>query len=929
MSLGNRDVGWIVDSGSAGVFVVDLENGEPKGPRRYLFTVARGGVLLGMSGAQGSRHQELIAVPIEATQVSPIAVDEPAVVAWLAHISSALSDLHPRGGVTALSDVPRIRIEPGSGAVSSDAVIWLRTVRGSIRLLGYQEGRIDQAGVRFVIGRGMWIEADESAELERTADGEGAADALAMLEPVVFRALDDLDRKRVEQDGAHFRQRHELDRHLASQTVHDLASVTRPGQGPLDVSSDPPLLAAARAVGHAEGIVIRPPVAESDQRDPLEAIVLASALRTRRVLLAGRWWEGEHGSLLAYQTERKEPVALIQARPPILRPEGYVLLDPVDGSLTPVDAEVASSLHPVAVSFYRPFGPGFGTWDLMKFGAAFHGKDIATIVLCGLAVSLLGMAAPQASAILFSQAIPDGDRRLLWQIATGLVAVLMGGVLFQLTQSVAVLRLRTAANVSLQTGVWDRLLKLSPAFFRRFTVGDLHARAEGVSLIGQLLSLEGLRVIVGGLFSSFYIFLMLYYSVPLGLIALAAGLVVLGAMVLSARVLAGLEETLQAMDGDLSGLTIQLISGVPKLRVAGAEQRAFAHWGKSYSAKQRLVAQIRGVTDRLRVLNVTVPLVAVGLSCWFALDTSSGSTAGTLPLGTFVAFNMALGVFIAGMTGLSETMTGLVPIRSLWRRTRTILDATADVDEGEIHPGQLQGRIVFDHVSFRYRKDGPLTLDDVSISVRPGECVALVGPSGSGKSTVVNLMLRFESPSSGTISFDGQDLAGLDIAAVRRQLGVVNQDSKLMADSIFENIVCGGLSTMDDAWAAARAAGLTEDIEQMPMGMHTLVSEGGTNISGGQRQRIMIARALVLKARILIFDEATSALDNETQRIVTESLSTLKVTRIVVAHRLSTIRAADRIYVIEQGRVVQAGTYDTLMQEPGLFAQLMKRQMVR
>ena len=669
--------------------------------------------------------------------------------------------------------------------------------------------------------------------------------------------------------------------------------------------------------------MIRGPISNGDQRDPLEAIALSSGMRTRRVLLAGKWWEGENGSLLAYQ--QKQPVALIQVRSSGVRRDRYVLFDPVPGSLTPVDAGVASALHPVAISFYRPFGPGLGTWDLIKFSAAFHRKDIATIVFSGLAISLLGMAAPEASSILFSQAIPDGDRGMLWQVGIGLAAALLGGMLFQFTQSVSVLRLQTAANVSLQTGVWDRLLKLSPAFFRRFTVGDLHARAEGVSIIQQLLTLEGFSAIVGGVFSVFYVLLMLYYSVPLGLIALAAGLVMLGATVMSARTLAGLEESLQAMAGDLSGLTIQLINGVPKLRVAGAEQRAFAYWGKSYTRKQKVVARIRGVLDRMHVLNVTVPPIAVGLSFWFALDAPSGGS-GSLPLATFIAFNMALGVFMVAVTSLSNTLAGLVPIRSLWARTRTILDATPDVDEGQSHPGHLQGRILFDHVSFRYRKDGPLTLDDVSIAVQPGECVALVGPSGSGKSTIVNLMLRFETPSSGAIYIDGQELSGLDIAAVRRQLGVVNQDSTLMSDSIFENIVCGGLSTMDDAWAAARSAGLAEDIEQMPMGMHTLVSEGGTNISGGQRQRIMIARALVMKASILIFDEATSALDNQTQHIVTASLNKLKVTRIVVAHRLSTIRTADRIYVIENGRVVQEGTYEALMQEPGLFARLMKRQ---
>jgi ABC-type bacteriocin/lantibiotic exporter with double-glycine peptidase domain len=214
----------------------------------------------------------------------------------------------------------------------------------------------------------------------------------------------------------------------------------------------------------------------------------------------------------------------------------------------------------------------------------------------------------------------------------------------------------------------------------------------------------------------------------------------------------------------------------------------------------------------------------------------------------------------------------------------------------------------------------------VSIQADPGECIALTGPSGCGKSTLLNLVLRFDTPHSGAIYLDGRDLSSLDITAVRRQIGVVTQDGRIMAGSLFENICAGGSHTMDEAWESAAAAGLADDIKSMPMGMHTVVSEGGGNLSGGQRQRVLIARALILKPMILIFDEATSALDNRTQAIVTASLNRMKATRILVAHRLSTIRHADRIYVMEKGRIVQQGRYDELADSPGLFARLVQRQ---
>ncbi|MBD3558293.1 ATP-binding cassette domain-containing protein, partial [Planktothrix sp. FACHB-1355] len=268
-----------------------------------------------------------------------------------------------------------------------------------------------------------------------------------------------------------------------------------------------------------------------------------------------------------------------------------------------------------------------------------------------------------------------------------------------------------------------------------------------------------------------------------------------------------------------------------------------------------------------------------------------------------------------------------IQIAPLWERAQPILQGKLESDTHKADPGHLQGRVVLDKVVFRYREEGQLILDRVSINAEPGEFVAIVGPSGSGKSTIFRLLLGFETPLSGKIYYDGQDLAQLDLQALRRQLGVVLQNGRLMQGSIFDNITGGALVSMNEVWEAARMAGFAKDIEQMPMGMHTVVSEGGSNLSGGQRQRMAIARSLLLQPRIILLDEATSFLDNNTQQIVTENLEKLNVTRIVIAHRLSTIRNADRIYVMEQGRIVQVGSFEELIQQPGLFARLVARQL--
>jgi ABC-type bacteriocin/lantibiotic exporter with double-glycine peptidase domain len=299
----------------------------------------------------------------------------------------------------------------------------------------------------------------------------------------------------------------------------------------------------------------------------------------------------------------------------------------------------------------------------------------------------------------------------------------------------------------------------------------------------------------------------------------------------------------------------------------------------------------------------------------------------SLSTGEFVAFATAFGTTSAALLGLVGVLTTATQAIVLWERARPIVHSAPEVLTGEGDPGELSGRVELGHVSFRYGNEGPLVLDDVSFAVAAGEFVALVGPSGAGKSTIFRLLLGFEQPETGTVSYDGQSLADIDARAVRRQLGVVIQNARVLPGTIFDNIVGAANLTIEDAWEAARIAGIAEEIERMPMGMHTFVSESGAAFSGGQRQRLLIARAVVARPRMLLFDEATSALDNRTQAAVSTALDELQATRIVIAHRLSTIRTADRILVLDRGRVVEHGRYDELMAGEGLFAALARRQI--
>ena len=742
----------------------------------------------------------------------------------------------------------------------------------------------------------------------------------------LYHYLAKLEQTESAQKLTQFQERERLNHQVTTEAIAELASVIKP-QLKESFQQGTPLLIAAGAVGRAIGIQINPPAQSEDLnrvREPIEAIARASRIRIRRVILRDYWWKKDNGPLLAYTREDNRPVALL--------PMGvgqYEVLDPESGKRVPVNGNNASFVAPMAYMFYRSFpDQAIKALDLLQFTLRGRSKELITLMLTGVAAAVLGMVTPQATAILIDNAIPDADRGLLGQVGLGLLAASFGSAIFQVAQGLATLRLQTISEATSQAAVWDRLLNLRISFFQQYSTGDLISRASAISEIRNRLSGTVMQTLFTSFFSLLNLGLLFIYDaqlalVPLG-VALTAMIVTTTSGILTRRKL----RPLQHLAGEIFGLTVQLIGGVSKLRVAGAENRAFAYWAKYYTQQIKLVLSTQLMEDLLNVFNTILPTLSQMIIFVVAVQSITKSQSGQgLSTGTFLAFNTAFGTFITGATDLSNTLINILEIGILWERTQPILEATPELDLSKADPGRLSGQLKLDHVSFRYRQDGPLILDNITIQANSGEFIALVGPSGSGKSTIIRLLLGFETSENGTIYYDGQDLSGLDISAVRRQLGVVLQNGRINSASMFDNIASGALVTMDEAWEAANMAGFADDIEAMPMGMHTVISEGGTNLSGGQRQRLLIARALVLKPRLLIFDEATSALDNRTQSIVSESIDELRVTRIVIAHRLSTIRNADRIYVLEAGRVVQQGTFEELLNQEGLFANLMARQM--
>ena len=705
-----------------------------------------------------------------------------------------------------------------------------------------------------------------------------------------------------------------------------IGEVLAPGRA--QPTGDDPLARAFEAVARSLGIVRaeRGPGAPTvSPTDRLQSLARAWGVRVRRVALRGQWWRHDGGALLAYDQADGRPLALL-----VDRAGRYRRYDPTDGSRRLVTRGVARGIARGAVVLYRALPVGrLGLRDLFGFALARRRRDIALALWTGLAATGLGMITPQATALLMDHAIPDANRRVLLEIGAGLVAATLGAAIFRLSQGVVLLRLGLASEAETQAAVWDRLLRLRPSFLRGYSSGDLQSRTTAVQEIGHQASGVLLSTIFASSLALLNFFLLVHYSPRLSLVALAVATLVAAFLLLAGLVVSRLLRRLLDVEGRFFGWVVQLVDGVAKLRVAGAEERAFQNWARRYAVRLRLDDAVTRWRDRVQILGRALPATSSGLLFLIAhRSLVAPEEGGAMTLGTFLAFTVAFSIFLSGATSLSESVVAVLDLQARARRVGPLLEERPEVDERRSDPGRLGGALALEGVHFQYAPDAPPVLRGVDLRAEPGEFIAVVGPSGSGKSTLLRLVLGFERPTAGRVTYDGKDLENLDVGAVRGQLGVVLQDGRLDAGTILDNIAGGASLDLDQAWAAARAAGLDADIQEMPMGMHTILGVGGGTVSGGQRQRLLIARALARKPRIALFDEATSSLDNRAQGVVASSLRALNVTRIVIAHRLSTIRAADRIYVLDAGRVVQVGSYAELAaQEGGLFASLMRRQL--
>ena len=943
INLDDASIAYLVLEGAIDVFLFETDDGGASSPASHLLRAGAGQIVFGIDshgshllavgkGLPGARLARLQRSAFADRELADELADQ--VDRWISAIGGAVAariDPRPR---------PTVVVDPGNHAglhadahsvltTRAGAVVWVGVSHGSAVFLDTEEPAPAGTGL-MPLSFDTWLTLAEDATItavssRRLADGGRLLEALDEFHTLAMNA-EQLNRLLLLADVVNEQAAREaLRRRDAEQARAGLDRILTPERASV-AHDDSALMAALALVGERDGIRFQqpaqPPGRVTEAPTP-DAIFRASGVRARQVRLQAedRWWLGDNGAMLGFLDEGQRPVALLphwSGR--------YRMVDPTDGARAArVDSTTARQLSSRAWLCYPTLAKdrAVGAFDLVRLGGRRLASSFGRFAVAGLAAALLTQAPAIAVGVLADWVLPSAAGDALAQTMIALVLFGVVGVLLQVLQGTSLMRIegRSAARVS--AAAWDRLLRLPPSFFRRFTAGELAIRMASFQFMRDQLS----GVVVNALLSFVFLLptlaVLFAYDVSLALLSLGLAAAMLLVTALIGLWQLGPQRRGFAAERRLTGELLQFVNGVGKLRAAGAEPSAFAAWARHY--RQQLLAGIEVSRRNEHLISLGAATPALVGAALFAVVLSRDTEQ--LQISDFlVVFAVAM-TFFAAAGNLGRSFEAVAAALPGFEQVRPVLD---EVPEPGVHSSSavsLGGDLHFDHVSFRYEPDTPL-VEDVSISARAGEFIAIVGESGSGKSTLMRLALGLEDPTSGSIYYDGRDLASLDRHALRRQLGVVMQDGALQPGSLLDNIIgMGDDLTIDDAWRAVRQADIEDEIAEMPMQLHTVVTEDSASVSGGQAQRLRIAAALVRNPRVVWLDEATAWLDARSQAQVMGSIERLAATRVVIAHRLSTIRHADRIYVMQRGRIVQVGDFDELSAIDGPFRSLVERQL--
>ena len=710
-----------------------------------------------------------------------------------------------------------------------------------------------------------------------------------------------------------------LDDELNSRAFAELASsVSADGSFAIPAVEDSEQAdAAARAclahIGVEPGKV---PDSVKELDDRIDWMCRGSGTMRRTVRLDGNWYESAFGAMLG-RLDTGEVVALL---PRSLR--GYYYLEPETSRKVVVTREVAKHIESDALLFYMPLpAKPLKLHDFIAFiFRVFDRGDYLLVFVAALVATLIGLLPAWANKVAYGTVVPSGRASLVAPIGALLVGVAVSTALISACRNLVMSRVATKLDTVSSAATFARVLTLPSSFFKQYSSGNLASRVQSMNSLAQLLVSVILGSSLSALLSLLYVIQIGAFAPSLAVPALIIVLIQAAMAVITTVASYRFEREAMQASATLSGTVTALLNGIQKIKLAGAEERAFAKWAHGYADYAR---PTYNRPPLMRALSALVALVGLlgGISIYFLAGTMH------IQMSDYMAFSVAFGQVTGAIMALTGVASQLMRIRPMLEMVSPILDTTPETSEDQPSIETLSGGIEVSNVSFRYDDHSPYVLNNLSFRVRKGEYVAIVGKSGCGKSTIMRLLLGFETPERGTILYGPNDVSKINLRSLRQHIGVVTQNGKLFMGDLFSNItISTPTATIDDAWEAAEIAGIADDIRRMPMGMQTLVTEGGGGISGGQRQRIMIARAICGKRRILMLDEATSALDNITQKHVADALEELRCTRIVIAHRLSTVRHCDRILVVDGGHIAEEGTYEELITKDGIFAELVERQ---
>ncbi|WP_345270272.1 NHLP bacteriocin export ABC transporter permease/ATPase subunit [Nibrella viscosa] len=953
--LESTDRFWLVLSGEVNVFYTRIDKqGNYTNRLTFLYTAQKGEVLFSLLAPAVTEATRLIAFSGEATLLAIDKADllnvdhfflKNMIDKWIAKTSSVVGTANAPRVYKPLDDYQEVALEANTFAFPSTGINWIQLLRGEVSLFAqstvvshaqypdflapvsnklWLKSLADNTAVRVLSTREMLLQEEVYFLL-----------ALRKLEAYFYAQLNLIIDTQQSEEIAHLSEKRVTDQLALETTLTKIKAVVAgngSGQGPGvngKRNQQNLLFRTCQLIGDQIGFTLEDPkYVESHQNNvtnQLHLIAKSSKLRIRKIILRDTWWKEECGPLLAFTKKDKTPVALLQKTS-----SSYLFKNVSTGEEGVVNQEIAMSLEPISYMFF----PGFdGKMTSVKKVLSFALKgvefDVKWLMLSALAGSLLGLLVPVLSGIMYDEVVPTADRSLHLEVFGILVMIALVKAGLQLVEGALRLRVESKSSINLQAGMMDHMLRLPVTFYKKYTAGDLTNRVLSINTIRQIVSSTLMTAVLSGAFSSVNLVLLFYYDTKLAWVGVGLGLIAAAFMVGIGWLKLKYDRQVATYQGTIQGFLFEFLSGIAKIRITGGERRVFALWADKFSTLKKLGFNSGTYQNFVEVFNASYPLLTSIFFFSFLYYTVQNADAvtGMLSVGVFMAFITSFNQFLNDSLRLSMALITSLNVVTLYERVKPILEEETESVEQSVDPGELAGEIEMNSVSFRYRDDQPLVLNNVTFKIKPGEMVAFVGASGSGKSTIMRLLLGFEQAEAGSVYYDGNSFELMNKELVRRQIGVVLQNGALMSGSIFQNIIGNSELTLDDAWEAARMAGMEEDIKHMPMEMHTVVSEGAGTFSGGQRQRLMIARAIVHKPRLLFMDEATSALDNRTQSLVSQSLDKLQATRIIIAHRLSTIRNADRIYVLDKGTIVECGTYAELMEKDSLFAQLAKRQI--